>query len=151
MTDAGDHRLVVALDADVLIYAAMPDHPLGPQIRRFLAQRERYAFCGSTLLLAEVLIKPTRTDDTDQLARLTAQLSHVEMWPATDTVGRLSVWLGATYRLGPMDAVHVATAIDGGADVFLTNNRKDFRTAKIGAIDVIYPDELPPPSKRSRR
>jgi predicted nucleic acid-binding protein len=148
VTGGGDDRLVVGLDADVLIYAAMPDHALGPRIRGFLAQRDRYAFCGSTLLLAEVLIKPTRAKDVDQLARLTAQLSHIELWPATETVGQLAVWFGATYRLGPMDAMHLATAVDRGADVFLTNNRKDFRSAQIGAIDVIYPEELPIPRRR---
>lgn len=143
-------RLVVFFDTDVLIYAAAPGHPMRSPLHALLDDPGRYALSGSTLLLAEALIKPTRDGDTDQLQRLKDYLGHLELWPATETVVQLGVWLGATYGLDAMDAVHLATAVDGGGDVFLTNNRKDFDAKRIAEIDVVYPDQLPagPSSRR---
>lgn len=49
--------------------------------------------------------------------------------------------LAAVYRLRAADAVHLATAVQAGADRFVTNNRKDF-TSSIAEVDVCYPDQL---------
>jgi predicted nucleic acid-binding protein len=54
----------------------------------------------------------------------------------------LAVAFGATYRLRAVDAVHLATALQAGADRFLTNNRRDFARTKVAEIDVVHPDEL---------
>lgn len=48
------------------------------------------------------------------------------MRPVDEATIDLAVVLGATYRLKPTDAVHLATAVGAGADRFVTNNRKDF-------------------------
>ena len=48
----------------------------------------------------------------------------------------------AKYRLATADAIHLATAAEGGADAFLTNNRKHFDQEVIEEIDVLYPDDL---------
>jgi predicted nucleic acid-binding protein len=144
---AADGRTVVCLDADVLIYASSTRHSVGGRVRRLFGETDTYRLVGSTLLLPEALTRPYDTAEATELEKLTARL---ELWPITEDVGRLAVWVGATYRLDPMDATHLACAVDGGADVFLTNNRKDFDAARIGAIDIVYPDELPAPT-RSRR
>jgi predicted nucleic acid-binding protein len=145
VTDAGASRPIVCVDADALIYAAARGDDLGQRIRTlFLGTDHRLV--GSALLPAEVLVRPNDDDEADQLEML---LGQMEIWPITDTVGYVAAWLGSRYRLAPMNATHLACAIDGGADVFLTNNRKDF-DKPIGAIDIVYPDELPAP-KRSRR
>lgn len=48
-----------AFDADVLIYAATMDHPLGPRIATLLGDTDAdEARIGSVLLLPEVLTKP---------------------------------------------------------------------------------------------
>jgi predicted nucleic acid-binding protein len=54
----------------------------------------------------------------------------------------LAVALGADYHLRAAEAVHLATAVNAGADRFLTNNRRDFARS-IAEIDVAYPDDLP--------
>ena len=57
MARALDGEGPVAFDADVIIYAAATDHPLGARVRP-LIERTDVAAIGSVLLLPEVLTKP---------------------------------------------------------------------------------------------
>ena len=52
-----------------------------------------------------------------------------------------AVTLGASYGLKALDALHLATAVQTGAERFVTNNRKDFGKA-IVELTIVYPDEL---------
>jgi predicted nucleic acid-binding protein len=135
-----------AFDADVLIYAATPGHPLGPLVAAlFPASGDAEpAGMGSVLLLPEVLTRPTRDEDEDELAALYGLLARLDLRPVDEAVADLSVVLGATYKLKAADAVHLATAVNAGADRFITNNTRDFRR-DIAEIDITYPDDLPGP------
>ena len=136
-----------AFDADVLIYAAVPDHELGRRVRAlFPVEPVRgsgvVAGMGSVLLLPELLSKPMREQRSDELAELGALLSRLDLRPTDEATAELATALGASYRLRAADAVHLATAVGAGADRFLTNNRTDFPKS-ITEIDITYPDELP--------
>lgn len=131
----------IAFDADVLIYAAARDHPIGVQVARLFAADE-IARVGSVLLLTEVLAKPMRDDPaSDETAALLSLLSRLDLRPLDDATSRLALVLAVTYGLRAADAAHLATAVAAGADYFLTNNRKDFPQT-IGEIDIVYPDEI---------
>jgi predicted nucleic acid-binding protein len=129
-----------AFDADVLIYAAAPGHPLAGRVRRLLAAPNEPRI-GSTLLLPEVLIKPQRTASAAEHAELVALLSRLELRPCDAATAAVAVDLGTRYNLRAADAVHLATAVSAGADRFITNNRRDFDAA-ISEIDIVYPEEL---------
>ena len=133
---------MTAFDADVLIYAAVRDHPLGTEVRKLLAdptlQGQRV---GSVLLLPELLSKPLRQGDTVQVTVLRAYLQRLTLIATDRVVGALAAQLGAAYGLKAADAVHVATAVHTGAERFVTNNRKDFH--KVLELDIVYPNELP--------
>ena len=129
-----------AFGADVLIYAAAPDHPLGIRVADLLRDPEPVRV-GSTLLLPELLAKPIRRGDTVELAALTALLSRIALRPLDQPTAEFAVALAASHRLKPPDAVHLATAVLAGADRFITNNRRDFNKA-ITEIAIVYPDEL---------
>ncbi len=136
-----------AFDADVLIYAAVPDHPLGGRVRSLfpadpVTSSGAVAGIGSVLLIPELLTKPLRENRADELDELGALLSRLDLRPTDEATAELATALGASYRLRAADAVHLATAVAGGADRFLTNNRADFLKT-INEIDVVYPDELP--------
>ncbi|MDO5627749.1 MAG: PIN domain-containing protein [Mobilicoccus sp.] len=131
---------VIALDADVLIYAAAPGYPLGGRISTLLSGENTAV--GSTLLLAECMIKPLRTGSEEEADALAALLSRLDLRPCDQGVSELSVAVGVRYGLRAPDAIHLATAIDAGATHFITNNRKDF-TRQITEIDIVYPDDLP--------
>ncbi|MGA2757097.1 MAG: PIN domain-containing protein [Solirubrobacteraceae bacterium] len=134
-----------AFDADVLIYAAVPGHPLGRRVLALLAAGPQApAGTGSTLLLPEVLTRPLRDGAQEELLALTAMLSRLDLRPLDQAGAELAVALGAAHGLSATDAVHLATAVAAGADRFLTNNRRDFRQT-IAEVAITYPDELDAP------
>lgn len=136
-----------AFDADVLIYAGVEGHPLGSRVRALfppgpISSSDAPAGIGSVLLIPELLTKPLRESATDELAELNALLARLDLLPVDRATAELATALGASYRLRAADAVHLATAVAGGADRFLTNNQSDFPTT-IAEVDVVYPYDLP--------
>ncbi len=138
-----------AFDADVLIYAAAADHPLGQRVRALFSDESPaptgvVTGVGSILLIPELLTKPMRDGADAETAALAALLTRLELRPVDDATARLAAALGASYGLRAADAVHLATAVAAGADRFITNNASDFPTT-ISEIDVTYPSELGEP------
>lgn len=136
-----------AFDADVLIYAAVPDHPLGRRVRALFpseptAMTGSVAGIGSVLLIPELLTKPLRDNLGPELEALTILLARLDLRPTDEAVAQLAAALGSAYGLRAADAVHLATAVSAGADRFITNNSSDF-TSAITEIDVTHPRELP--------
>jgi predicted nucleic acid-binding protein len=136
-----------AFDSDVLIYAAVADHPLGRRVRALLLADAAVggdalpAGVGSVLLVPEVLVKLTRTGDEIAFRSLTALLGRLRLQPVDETIAELATALGAAYGLRAPDAVHLATAVIAGADRFITNNTGDFPKT-ITEIEVVYPADL---------
>ena len=131
-----------AFDADVLIYAAAPGHPLGDPVRAlFAAAGDAAAGIGSVLLIPELLSKPIRDEGTHEVEALTALLGRLELLPATQHTATVAASLGAQYRLRAVEAVHLATATLAGADRFITNTSSDF-TSPIAQIEILTPRGL---------
>jgi predicted nucleic acid-binding protein len=138
-----------AFDADVLIYAAVPDHRLGRRVRALFPNEPTgttgaVAGIGSVLLIPELLTKPMRQRAHDEIEALVSLLGRLELRPTDEAVAELAAALGAAHGLRAADAVHLATAVASGADRFITNNSTDFTTS-ILEIDVTYPIDLPEP------
>ena len=136
-----------AFDSDVVIAAAQTGHPHRDRLRALLLRPSVPAGSdgiGSVLLLPEVLSRPSRLDATAELRHLTDLLSRLRLLPTDLATAQLAASLGAAYRLQAAGAVHLATAVNAGADRFITNNRKDFPPS-IAEIDIVYPDQLPAP------
>jgi len=134
---------VDAFDADVLIYAAVADHPAGARVRAlFPVEPEQRAGCGSVLLLPELLTKPLRDGADHEVVELSALLGRLDLLPLDRATAEVATALAAIYRLRAADAVHLATAVGAGADRFLTNNQRDFPKS-ISEIDITYPSDLP--------
>lgn len=138
-----------AFDADVLIYAAVADHALGRRVRALFPRdpveaAEAATGIGSVLLIPELLTKPLRENATDELDELGALLSRLDLRPTDEATAELATALGAAYGLRAADAVHLATAVGGGAERFLTNNLSDFPKT-ITEIELVYPEDLPDP------
>jgi predicted nucleic acid-binding protein len=138
---------VDAFDADVLIYAAVPDHPLGQRVRHLFpagatASTGAVAGIGSVLLIPELLSKPLRDGVDSEVDALAALLGRLDLRPVDAALAELAAALGSVHHLRAADAVHLATAVAAGADRFITNNSSDF-TKAITEIDVVHPDELP--------
>ena len=132
-----------AFDADALIYAAVPGHPLGLRVAALFQSSGPGAMVGtgSVLLLPEVLGKPLRDGATDEIRILASLLARLDLRPVDRATAELATALSSRYRLKAMDATHLATAVGMGADRFITNNKRDFG-AHIEEIDITFPDAL---------
>jgi PIN domain len=138
---------VDAFDADVLIYAAVPRHPLGSRVAALFpmtapGKSGRRDGIGSVLLLPEVMTKPLRDGDVAAVRTLGGLLTRLDLRPVDRAIAELATVLGARYGLRAADATHLATGISMGAKRFITNNRRDFPES-IREIDVTYPEMLP--------
>lgn len=136
-----------AFDADVLIFAATPDHEPGRGVRALLdqaAESGRPAGVGSVLLVSEVLIKPRRMGWHAEEAHLAGLLKRLDLIPVDRHLVDVATVLGVRYGLRAADAVHLATAVVAGADRFITGNRKDFPQT-IDVVEIAYPEELRSP------
>jgi predicted nucleic acid-binding protein len=133
-------------DADALIYAAIPGHPLGQRILALFRRAGSgvVAGAGSVLLLPEVLSKPLRDGTPDEVRTLAGLLARLDLRPVDRATAELATALSSRYRLRAADATHLATAVGLGADRFVTNNKRDF-PATITEIRVTYPGDLPEP------
>jgi predicted nucleic acid-binding protein len=132
-----------AFDADALIYAAVPGHPLGERVAALFRTvgPGTLAGTGSVLLLPEVLGKPLRDGATDEVRLLAGLLARLDLRPADRATAELATALASRYRLKAADAIHLATAVGVAADRFITNNQRDFPTT-ITEIAVTYPADL---------
>ena len=135
----------LAFDSDVLIYAASQEHPHAPALRDALLSAPPFTHCGSVLLLPEVLSKPLRLGLGAELELLQAYLDRLELVEITTDLALLAAQLSAAYHLKAPDALHLACAVQSGADALVTNNRKDFKPEEILEIPVLYPEEIENP------
>lgn len=136
-----------AFDADALIYAAVPNHPLGRRVRGLFpagpaTATRSAAGVGSVLLIAELRTKPMRDGAGSELEALGALLARLDLRPVDEATAELATALGASYCLRAAEAVHLATAVAAGVDRFVTNNSSDF-PQRIVEVDITYPGDLP--------
>src|SRR4051812_46379606 len=115
----------VYLDANIFIYAVEGYAPEEAFLRELLAALEdgRFPAVTSELSLAEVLVKPLKLGREDVAA------AYGELLTASDRLAVLPVDRAILVEvarqraaLGMPDAIHVATALAAGCDLFLTNN-----------------------------
>jgi len=137
---------VDCFDADALIYAAVPGHPLGRRVAALFAAAGTgvLAGAGSVLLLPEVLGKPLRDGAAGEVRALAGLLARLDLLPVDRATAELATALAGRYRLRAADAAHLATAVALGADRFITSNQRDF-PADIAEIHITYPADLPDP------
>ena len=143
-----------AFDADVLIYAGIPRHPLGRRVAALFPSTPvfpstsvtgaRQTGVGSVLLVPELLSKPLRDADAAVVTTLSGFLARLDLRPVDRAIAAQAAVLAAKYKLRAPDATHLATAISMGAHRFITNNSRDFDPS-IKEIDVTFPADLPDP------
>lgn len=133
-----------AFDSDVLIYASQIGNPLGAGVARLFdidpSIQPKIGY-GSTLLLPETLPHAIRQGNTEETAHLQTFFTRIELIALDEKIANRATALGAKYGLKAADATHLATAVEIGADGFVTNNRKDFPKT-IKEIAIIYPSDL---------
>jgi len=116
----------VALDANIVIYL-VEANPTWTAIAtaRLAALRSagvELAFCDAGRL--ECLIKPLAQGNETDVATYQQFFSNpqVTILPVTAAAWERAARIGASDLLKPLDAVHLATAIEHGCGLFLTND-----------------------------
>jgi predicted nucleic acid-binding protein len=134
---------VDAFDADVLIHAAKRS-PTGSTVLSLFDQVPvpEIVGVGSLVLLVETLPHPVRLNDTVESRSLRDLLARLDLRGLDEATADVAVELAAAHRLKAADAIHLATALDAGANRFITNNRRDFASIRIDEIEVVFPDQL---------
>ncbi len=135
----------VGLDTSVFIYQveAHPDYLPLTQALFAGVQDGRWTAVTSTITLMELTVRPWQLD-RPAVAReyevLLVHFPHLSLLDVTRDVARRAAQLRAEYRLRPVDALQIATALVHGATAFVSNDRAFLRlTSK---ADVVLLDDL---------
>ena len=129
--------MIVALDANIVIYLIEANPTWTPiataRLASLRAVGEEIAFCDAGRL--ECLVKPLASGNATDVATYQSFFSspQVKMLPVTGATWERAAQIGATFRLKPLDSVHLAAAIAHGCGRFLTN---DAQLARCSAISV---------------
>jgi predicted nucleic acid-binding protein len=89
-----------------------------------------------------LLSKPIRLNLDLERDALLKILSFLDLIPLGTATAMLAAQLGAAYKLKAPDAIHLATAVQAGSDVFVTNNARDFKPELILELRVVFPHDL---------
>jgi predicted nucleic acid-binding protein len=114
----------VYLDSATVIYLVESVGPWESAVRTFLEQPGAIPQ-ASVLTRMECRVQPLREDRADLLADYDAFFASLDrgMLELNAAVFEKATQLRARLNLRTPDALHLAAAISGGCDVFLTNDR----------------------------
>lgn len=119
---------IIALDTPLFIYL-LEEHPKYlPRVRRIfqtLRDGKREAVF-SVVGMIEILTGPKRQGRTDLAAQYEHHIRkfpHLSILNLNERIVWLASDLRAKYGITTPDAIHIATAIDAGADKFITNDK----------------------------
>lgn len=127
---------MIALDSNLFIYflAAHPD--FGEQARRLFVAVEQTTLdaCASELVHYEVLAHSGLSDtEAQRVAALLAEMD-VRYRPITSRVLYEAAALRRAYNCGPMDSIHLASALQAQATHFVTNDKHVLKKSIPGII-----------------
>lgn len=135
---------LVGLDTSPLIYFIEQNATYLEVVRTFFQAMSEGEFqvVTSTLTLTEVLVHPLRAGNIELAEQyrdiLFAQENLITL-PVSPVIAELAAQLRATRNLRTPDAIQIATAIQGGATFFFTN---DARLHTIPDVEILVLDEL---------
>ena len=133
---------VVAIDTSAFIYYVEASPIYGDVLRPFftaLAQGE-FRAVTSIITLMELVVQPLRVEAphvADDYELLLLNYPNLTTIGVDRFVARRAAELRARYRLRPADSLHVATAFESGATLFVTNDRT---LSRIHGIEILQID-----------
>jgi predicted nucleic acid-binding protein len=134
----------IALDTAPLIYM-FERHPVHfEQVESVIAAIDARVLRGvvSSLALLETLVGPIQSGNAalaDTYRRALISAPNLELVPVDEGVAELAATIRAQHRFKTPDAIHLATAVRAGVDVFLTN---DAQLRAFTGVRVLTVEEL---------
>lgn len=131
----GDTRTY--LDTGVLIAAWRGDRPLGAKSRELLDSTGRI-YIHSVFLELELLPKPTFNKFYNELEFYKMALGRFErVAVAQASLENTALKIAGKYGLAAMDAIHIAAAIEGKAEEFITTEKSGKPICRATEISVV--------------
>lgn len=127
----------IGLDANILIYHLRAHPSFGKPATRLLAECKQRQSVVSAIVFSEIFVSLFEQNDTVLIEKYRAFLNsfpRLDIVSANKQICLLAAQLRAAYRLKTPDAIHIATAIDSGCGVFITN---DDNLKKVQEITVL--------------
>ncbi len=117
---------MIALDANLFIYLLEGNKEFGQMAADVFLEIEStgVAAMASELVYFEVLSSSKLSDELAAIAESKIRALEIPMYPSTTKSLLLAAKLRRESGLGPLDAIHVAVAIERGAKCFITNDIK---------------------------
>ena len=116
--------MILFLDTNIVIYVVEGNPAFAPKavLRLATAQSAGDSFMISDLTRMECVVGPLKTNNTVVQASFHAFFtrSDVRVGPITGAVCDRAARIRATHNFKPMDALHLAAAVEHGASIFLT-------------------------------
>jgi predicted nucleic acid-binding protein len=137
------HRLI-ALDTSIWIYHFEGSAAHGPTADSVLeaVSEGQVAGVASELVLLELLVAPLKKgaqDIADEIELTLLHFPHLQLAPVAYTVLLRAAEIRARYGLRTPDAIMVATAVESGATLAVTN---DDAWRKVKEVDVLLLHDL---------
>lgn len=127
----------IYLDACILIYLIEKHRDYYPKIKAMLDSLPEYQLAVSPLLRMEVLVKPSRDQDT-LLKQQYEDFLEQQIWlPIPEIVYEQALQLRVIHRLKTPDALHLAIARHHGCTDFWTNDDRLKTAAGDLAVNVL--------------
>lgn len=135
------HR--IAIDSNLLIYVLDGHERFGRKAAAVIDSIDAADVTGAMATYGEmeVLAGHARGADAARFERVADEIRSIglQLVPLDSSVAADAAWLRGTSSLGPGDAIHVASARNAGATVFVTN---DDRIHPRPGLDVAYLADL---------
>ena len=141
-------RLIVSpgtkiyLDAVTIIYTVESSESFQElrSLWQWVSSGDVFVFT-SELTLLEVLVQPLRNGNADLVSLYENLLLETELrlMPVTQPILRAAAELRSHANLKTPDAIHVATALEAGCDVLLTNDRD---LSRVSGLEVVLLGEI---------
>ena len=137
------HKLI-ALDTAVWIYHFEGSDAYGPAADRVLeaVSTGRVTAVASELVLLELLVAPLKKgmqDAADEIELTLQHFPHLRLVPATRDILLRAAEIRAAYGLRTPDAIMLATAVESGATLAVTN---DDAWRKVRGLEVAILSDL---------
>ena len=134
----------IYLDSDPITYALDSVVPYAQSVQDFLFFNfERNSvFVTSSITNTEYLVFPYRNLDFQKITEYERfkSILGITLISADDAITKRAAEIRAKYNgIKGMDSIHIATAIESGCDVFLTNDKQLKQVSELRALLV---DEL---------
>lgn len=130
---------IIALDSNIFIRALDDPGPLGEKSRTFLEKLKRFPsrVFISVMVLEEFFVKvykQQREKDLEDILDFITLDGLVHLIEVNKNIALLAAKIRAQNNIKAPDAIHLASAIESGAKVFITTDKRLPR--KVGKLNV---------------